>query len=47
MEVNGDAVGGLDEYQEVLDEHGSRETLLFLIERRGRTIYLGVKTGRE
>ena len=47
MEVNGDAVGGLDEYQEALEEYGSRETLLFLIERRGRTIYLGVKTGRE
>ena len=47
LEVNGDAVGGLDEYQGALDEHGSKETLLFLIERRGRTIYLGVKVGRE
>ena len=47
LEVNGDAVGGLDEYQKVLEEHGLKETLLFLIERRGRTIYLGVKTGQE
>ena len=47
LEVNGDAVGGLDEYQEALEEHGSKETLLFLIERKGRTIYLGVKTGDE
>ena len=47
LEVNGGAVGGLDEYQETLEEHGSKETLLFLVERRGRTIYLGVKTGRE
>lgn len=47
LEVNGDAVGGLDQYQEALDKHGSKETLLFLVERRGRTIYLGVKVGRE
>ncbi len=47
LEVNGDAVGGLDEYQEALEEHGLKETLLFLIERAGRTIYLGVRTGRE
>lgn len=47
LEVNGDAVGGLDEYQEALEEHGLKGTLLFLIERAGRTIYLGVKTGRE
>ena len=47
LEVNGDAVGGLDQYQEALEEHGSKVTLLFLVERGGRTIYLGVKTGRE
>ena len=47
LEVNGDAVGGLDEYQEALEEHGLKGTLLFLVERGGRTIYLGVKTGRE
>ncbi len=47
LEVNGDAVGGLDEYQKALEEHGLKETLLFLVERGGRTIYLGVKTGRE
>ncbi len=47
LEVNGDAIGGVDEYQEALEEHGSKETLLFLVERRGRTIYLGVKAGRE
>ncbi len=47
VEVNGDAVSGLDEYHDALKEHGSSGTLLFLIERRGRTIYLGVKTGRE
>ena len=47
LEVNGDAVSGLDEYHEALREHGSKETLLFLIERKGRTIYLGVKTGDE
>ena len=46
LEVNGDSVDGLDEYQEVLEKHGSGETLLFLIERGGRTIYLGIKTGR-
>lgn len=47
LEVNGDAVGGLDEYQEALEEQGFKGTLLFLVERGGRTIYLGVKTGRE
>jgi len=47
VEVNGDAVGGLDEYHEALEKHGSSGTLLFLIERKGRTIYLGVKTGGE
>lgn len=47
LEVNGDAVGGLDEYQKALEEQGFKGTLLFLVERGGRTIYLGVKTGRE
>lgn len=47
VEVNGDAVGGLDEYHGALEKHGSSGTLLFLIERKGRTIYLGVKMGRE
>lgn len=47
LEVNGDAVGGLDEYQEALEKHRLKGTLLFLVERGGRTIYLGVKTGRE
>ncbi len=46
LEVNGDSVNGLDEYQETLEEHGSGRTLLFLIERGGRTIYLGIKTDR-
>ncbi len=46
LEVNGDSVNGLDEYREVLEEHGSGRTLLFLIERGGRTIYLGIKTDR-
>ncbi|MXW22844.1 MAG: Do family serine endopeptidase [Candidatus Dadabacteria bacterium] len=46
LEVNGDSVDGLGEYQKALDEHGSGRILLFLIERGGRTIYLGVKTGR-
>ena len=47
VEVNGDAVGGLDDYHGALEKHGSNGTLLFLIERKGRTIYLGVKMGRE
>ena len=46
LEVNGDSVNGLDEYREALEEHGSGRTLLFLIERGGRTIYLGIKTDR-
>ena len=45
VEVNGDAVGGLEEYHDAVAEHGSSGTLLFLIERGGRTIYLGVKDG--
>ena len=47
VEVNGNAVSGLDEYHDALKEHGSSGTLLFLVERTGRTIYLGVKTGQE
>ena len=47
LEVNGDSVDGLKEYQKALEKHGSGRTLLFLIERGGRTIYLGVKTGRS
>lgn len=47
LEVNGDAVSGLDEYQKALEKHRSGGTLLFLIERGGRTIYLGVKSGGE
>lgn len=46
LEVNGESVDGLDEYQRALAKHGSERTLLFLIERGGRTIYLGVRTGR-
>ena len=46
LEVNGDSVDGLEDYQEALEEHGSEKTLLFLIERGGRTIYIAVKTGR-
>ncbi len=46
LEVNGDSVNGLDEYRGALEEHGSGRTLLFLIERGGRTIYLGIKTDR-
>lgn len=45
LEVNGDSIDGPDEYQRALGEHGSGRTLLFLIERGGRTIYMGVKTG--
>ncbi len=47
VEVNRDAVSGLDEYHGALEKHGSGGTLLFLIERKGRTIYLGVKMARE
>ncbi len=47
VEVNGDAVKGLDEYHEVLEKHRSKEALLFLVERGGRTIYLGVRMERE
>ena len=47
LEVNGDSVDGLEDYQETIEEHRSGKTLLFLIERGGRTIYLGVKTSRD
>ncbi len=47
LEVNGDSVDGLKDYQEALEKHGAGKTLLFLIERGGRTIYLGVKTGGD
>ena len=46
LEVNGDSVDGLEDYQEALEEHGSEKTLLFLIERGGRTIYIALQTGR-
>ncbi len=46
LEVNGDSVGGLEDYREALEKHGSGKTLLFLIERGGRTIYIALKTGR-
>ena len=46
LEVNGDSVDGLGDYQDALEKHGSEKTLLFLIERGGRTIYIAVKTGR-
>lgn len=46
LEVNGDSVDGLEDYQEALEEHASEKTLLFLIERGGRTIYIAVRTGR-
>ena len=46
LEVNGDSVSGLGDYRDALEKHGSGKTLLFLIERGGRTIYIAVKTGR-
>ena len=46
LEVNGDSVDGLGAYQDALEKHGSERTLLFLIEREGRTIYIAVKTDR-
>ena len=45
LDVNGDPVNGLNEYNRAVEKHGSSGTLLFLIERGGRTIYVGVKTG--
>jgi len=47
IDINGYSVDGLNEYHEALGKYGSRKTLLFLIERGGRTIYLGIKTGRS
>ena len=46
LEINGDSVDGPEEYHKALDEYGLKKTLLFFIERAGRTIYLGIKTER-
>ena len=47
LEANGDPVNGLDEYKRAVEKHRSSGTLLFLIERGGRTIYVGVKTRED
>ena len=45
LEINGNPVRGLSDYRKVLAESGERKTLLFLVERRGRTLYMGLKNG--
>lgn len=45
LEINGNSVRGLSDYKRILEESGERKTLLFLVERKGRTLYMGFKNG--
>ena len=45
LEINGNSVRGLSDYKRILAESGERKTLLFLVERKGRTLYMGFKNG--
>ena len=45
LEINGNSVRGLSDYRRILAESGERKTLLFLVERKGRTLYVGFKNG--
>lgn len=45
LEINGNSVKGLSDYKRILAESGERKTLLFLVERKGRTLYLGFRNG--
>lgn len=45
LEINGNPVRGLSDYKRILAESGERKTLLFLIERKGRTLYMGFRNG--
>ena len=45
LEINGNSVRGLSDYKRILEESGERKTLLFLVERKGRTLYVGFKNG--
>ena len=45
LEINGNSVRGLSDYKRILAESGGRKTLLFLIERKGRTLYMGFRNG--
>lgn len=45
LEINGNPVRGLSDYKRILAESGERKTLLFLIERKGRTFYMGFRNG--
>lgn len=45
LEINGNPVRGLSDYKRILAESGGRKTLLFLIERKGRTLYMGFRNG--
>lgn len=45
LEINGNSVRGLSDYKRILAESGERKTLLFLVERKGRTLYVGFKNG--
>lgn len=45
LEINGNSVKGLSDYKRILAESGERKTLLFLVERRGRTLYMGFRNG--
>lgn len=45
LEINGNSVRGLSDYKRILAESGERKTLLFLIERKGRTLYMGFRNG--
>lgn len=45
LEINGNSVRGLSDYKRILAESGERKTLLFLVERKGRTLYVGFRNG--
>lgn len=45
LEINGNSVKGLSDYKKILAGSGERKTLLFLVERRGRTLYMGIRNG--
>lgn len=46
MEINGISTPDMNDYRKALEESKGRKTMLFLVERGGRTLYLGLKTGR-
>lgn len=43
MEIDGISTGSMDDYRKALEELKGRKTMLFLLKRGGRTIYLGLK----